>query len=103
MLFRSRLQTDDEREQFIEQFWLRRDPTPGTVANEAKEEYYRRIGYANRHFSTRMPGWLTTRGRYYIVFGPPDEIENVNHTQTWVYHRFDHTNFDLRLVFGRER
>src|SRR5271157_5409532 len=44
-----RLQTDEEREQFIEQFWLRRDPTPDTVENEFKEEHYRRIAYANEH------------------------------------------------------
>jgi GWxTD domain-containing protein len=68
-----RLQTDEEREQFIEQFWLRRDPTPDTVENEFKEEHYRRIQYANDHFASGMPGWKTDRGRIYIVFGPPDE------------------------------
>lgn len=68
-----RLQTDEEREQFIEQFWLRRDPTPDTVENEFKEEHYRRIQYANDHFASGIPGWKTDRGRIYIVFGPPDE------------------------------
>jgi len=68
-----RLQTDDEREQFIEQFWLRRDPTPDTVENEFKEEHYRRIQYANDHFASGIPGWKTDRGRIYITFGPPDE------------------------------
>jgi GWxTD domain-containing protein len=68
--------TDEEREQFIEQFWLRRDPTPGTVENEFKEEIYRRIAYANEHFSSRVPGWKTDRGRIYITFGPPDEIDS---------------------------
>jgi GWxTD domain-containing protein len=71
-----RLQTDDEREQFIEQFWLRRDPTPGTVANEFKEEHYRRIAYANEHFAAGIPGWKTDRGRIYIKYGPPDEIDD---------------------------
>jgi len=71
-----RLQTDDEREQFIEQFWLRRDPTPGTPENEFREEHYRRIAYANEHFSSRIPGWKTDRGRIYITYGPPDEIED---------------------------
>lgn len=71
------LRTDDEREQFIEQFWLRRDPTPGTVENEYKDEQYRRIAYANGHFGTKtsIPGWKTDRGRIYIMFGPPDEID----------------------------
>jgi GWxTD domain-containing protein len=71
----SRLQTDDEREQFIEQFWLRRDPTPDTLENEFKEEHYRRIAYANEHFASGLPGWMTDRGRTYIIHGPPDEIE----------------------------
>src|SRR6516225_10317559 len=68
-----RMQTDEEREQFIEQFWLRRDPTPDTVENEFKEEHYRRIAYANDHFASGIPGWKTDRGRIYITFGPPDE------------------------------
>ena len=71
-----RLQTDEEREQFIEQFWLRRDPTPDTVENEFKEEHYRRIAYANEHFASGIPGWKTDRGRIYITYGPPDEIES---------------------------
>src|SRR5215472_13601896 len=69
----SRLQNDEEREQFIEQFWLRRDPTPDTVENEYKEEHYRRIAYANEHFASGVPGWRTDRGRIYIAWGPPDE------------------------------
>ena len=71
-----RLQTDEEREQFIEQFWLRRDPTPDSVENEYKEEHYRRIAYANEHYASGIPGWKTDRGRIYITFGPPDEIES---------------------------
>jgi len=71
-----RLSTDDEREQFIEQFWLRRDPTPDTEENEYKEEHYRRIAYANEHYASGIPGWKTDRGRTYIVYGPPDEIES---------------------------
>jgi GWxTD domain-containing protein len=68
-----RLQTDEEREQFIEDFWKRRDPTPDTEENEFKEEHYRRIQYANDHFASGIPGWKTDRGRIYIVYGPPDE------------------------------
>src|SRR5579864_3954459 len=71
-----RLQTDEEREQFIEQFWLRRDPTPDTVENEFKEEHYRRIAYANENFASGIPGWKTDRGRIYITYGPPDEKES---------------------------
>jgi GWxTD domain-containing protein len=71
-----RLNTDEEREQFIEQFWLRRDPTPDTQENEYKEEHYRRIAYSNERFASGIPGWKTDRGRIYITFGPPDEIED---------------------------
>ena len=70
------LNTDEDREQFIEQFWLRRDPTPDTVENEFKEEHYRRIAYANERFASGIPGWKTDRGRIYITFGPPDEIDS---------------------------
>lgn len=70
------LTTDEERYQFIEQFWLRRDPSPDTVENESRDEHYRRIAYANEHFSSGIPGWLADRGRIYITFGPPDEIES---------------------------
>jgi len=70
------LNTDEEREQFVEQFWLRRDPTPDTVENEYKEEHYRRIAYANEHYPSGIPGWKTDRGRIYITYGPPDEIDS---------------------------
>ncbi len=70
------LSNDEERDAFIEQFWQRRDPTPDTEENEFKEEHYRRIAYANEHFSAGRAGWRTDRGRIYIVFGPPDEIES---------------------------
>lgn len=71
-----RFTTDEERQQFIEQFWLRRDPTPDTEENEYKEEHYRRIAYANERYASGIPGWKTDRGRIYITFGPPDEIES---------------------------
>jgi GWxTD domain-containing protein len=80
-----RFSTDDEREQFIEQFWLRRDPTPDTEENEFKEEHYRRIAYANERFASGIPGWKTDRGRMYIVYGPPDEIED--HSSGGTYDR----------------
>ncbi|HYP08884.1 MAG TPA: GWxTD domain-containing protein, partial [Bryobacteraceae bacterium] len=71
-----RLETDDERQSFIENFWLRRDPTPDTAENEFKEEHYRRIAYANERFASGAPGWKMDRGRIYITFGPPAEIES---------------------------
>ncbi len=67
---------DEERDQFIEQFWLRRDPTPDTVENEYKEEHYRRIAYANEHFPAGIPGWKTDRGRMYVMYGAPDSIDS---------------------------
>lgn len=72
-----RLTTDDEREKFMEQFWLRRDPTPRTAKNEYRDEHYRRIAYANERFEmvSDKLGWQSDRGRIYILYGPPDEIE----------------------------
>src|SRR5438552_4002547 len=70
------LSNDEERDQFIEQFWLRRDPTPDTVENEYKEEHYRRIAYANEHFASGIPGWRSDRGRIYIMYGPPDSTDS---------------------------
>jgi GWxTD domain-containing protein len=70
------LQTDEERENFIEQFWRRRDPNPDTEENEYREEYYERIAYANEHFASGIPGWKTDRGRIYITWGKPDSIES---------------------------
>ncbi len=70
-----KLSNDEEREQFIEQFWLRRNPDPESLANDYKEEHYRRIAYANQHFASGIPGWKTDRGRIYIMYGPADEIE----------------------------
>jgi GWxTD domain-containing protein len=70
------LKTDEERDSFIEQFWLRRDPDPDTPENEYKEEYYERIQYANEKYASGIPGWKTDRGRIYIMFGKPDEIES---------------------------
>src|SRR5215469_2868723 len=70
------LSNDEERDNFIEAFWQRRDPTPDTEENEYKEEHYQRIAYANEHFAAGVPGWKTDRGRIYIVFGKPDETES---------------------------
>jgi GWxTD domain-containing protein len=70
-----KLQTDEEREKFIEQFWRRRDPDPDTEVNEYLEEHFERVAYANEHFASGIPGWKTDRGRIYIMYGPPHEKE----------------------------
>ncbi len=72
-----KLTTNDERDHFIEQFWERRNPNPGSSTNAFKEEYYRRIAYADEHFKSSVrPGWRTDRGHMYIIYGPPDEIDS---------------------------
>jgi len=88
-----KLQTDMEREIFMGAFWKQRDPTPGTPANEFREEHYKRIQYANRFYgrSTPLPGWRTDRGRIYIILGEPrsietnDAIQKVYPTEIWLY------------------
>jgi len=70
------LSNDEERDQFIEAFWQRRNPNPDAEDNEFKEDHYRRIEYANEHFAAGVPGWKTDRGRIYIMYGPADEIES---------------------------
>jgi GWxTD domain-containing protein len=70
------LATNEEREQFIEAFWQRRNPDPDSPENTFKEEHYRRIAYANEHFASGIPGWKTDRGRIYIMWGPADEVDS---------------------------
>ena len=70
------LSNDEEREAFIEQFWLRRNPNPDSPDNEFREEHYRRIQYANDHYAAGKPGWKTDRGHIYIAFGPPDSTDS---------------------------
>jgi GWxTD domain-containing protein len=72
----NKLKTNEERENFIHEFWNRRDPSPDTEENEYKDEYYERIAYANEHFSSGKAGWLTDRGRIYVRWGKPNEIES---------------------------
>ena len=103
-----KLTSNEERLHFIEQFWLRRDPTPGTPENEYRDEHYRRIAYSNERFgvSTGKPGWQTDRGRMYILYGPPDQIES--HPQgeaegrpfeDWRYWHIEGIGDDLFLKF----
>jgi GWxTD domain-containing protein len=79
------LSNDEEREAFIENFWLRRNPNPDSPENEFREEHYRRIAYANEHFAAGRPGWKTDRGRIYISWGKPDDIDS--HPSGGTYHR----------------
>jgi len=99
-----KLRTREEFEQFIEQFWLRRDPTPGTPENEFKQEHYRRIAYANDRFSTAdLNGWKTDRGRVYITYGPPDEKEShpdaVPRNEQWLYHYIEGIGTNVVVEF----
>jgi GWxTD domain-containing protein len=71
-----KLTTDDDREKFIESFWERRNPHPGSLENSYKVEYYQRLVYANERFGTGIPGWKTDRGRIYIMYGPPDVLNS---------------------------
>jgi GWxTD domain-containing protein len=70
------LANDEERDQFIEQFWLRRNPNPDSNDNEFRDEHYARIAYANEHFAAGKPGWMTDRGHIYIAYGKPDSIDS---------------------------
>jgi GWxTD domain-containing protein len=100
------LTTDDERQQFIEQFWLRRDPTPSTEQNEFKQEHYRRIAWANDRFTADIPGWKTDRGMIYVKFGPPDEKESHSPAdgaafpnENWRYRYLDGIGEDVIVEF----
>ncbi|CAN5505649.1 hypothetical protein BH10ACI3_BH10ACI3_19710 [soil metagenome] len=112
------LATDEERENFIEQFWRRRDPNPDTEENEFREEYYERIAYANEHFASGIPGWKTDRGRVYIAWGKPDSIEShpsggaydrpsyegggsttTYPFETWFYRHLDNVGDGLEIEF----
>jgi GWxTD domain-containing protein len=102
------LTTDEERNRFIEQFWLRRNPTPGSPQNKFKEEHYRRIAYANQHFRTASgaPGWQTDRGHMYIVYGPPDGIESHPKgpqrpfaAEIWLYRQVEGIGNNVSITF----
>ncbi|MBU4254483.1 MAG: GWxTD domain-containing protein [Acidobacteria bacterium] len=94
----------ESREEFIEDFWLKRDPDPETAENEFMVEFFRRIDYANKRFKEGPPGWKTDRGRFYIYFGFPDKIDetrmhNIPEVQgsviLWVWYRYE---FGVRFV-----
>ena len=103
------LETDEERRRFIESFWLRRDPTPGTAGNEYRDEHYRRIEEANRRFSFGdTDGWRSDRGRIYIVYGEPETIQSVVSgagqpasfaTERWRYPYIEGVGANAELTF----
>jgi GWxTD domain-containing protein len=99
-----KLTTDDERGKFVEQFWERRNPIPGVPENKFKEEHYRRIAYANSRYATRsQAGWRTDRGRIYILYGPPDEVEAhpgaARPSERWLYRHRDGIGDDVMVIF----
>jgi GWxTD domain-containing protein len=101
------LSSDAERELFVEQFWQRRDPTPGTEENEMKREHYRRIAYANLHYEvTGIPGWKSDRGRVYILYGPADEIESYLKApihELWHYRSIEGVGNNVLIEFEDKR
>lgn len=84
-----KLTTTKQWDDFVEAFWERRNPTPGSTENPFKEEHYRRIAYANTRFAATVPGWKTDRGRFYITYGPPDSVDSKSKLgppiETWHY------------------
>ena len=93
------LTANEERDRFIEQFWERRNPTPG-APNKFKEEHYRRLAYANGHFASGVPGWKTDRGHIYVLYGPPDELEVHPHrTEIWLYHHVKGVGDNTAITF----
>lgn len=88
-----KLESNKERDLFIDEFWRQRDPTPGTPRNELKEEHYNRIQFTSERFGKSSPlqGWQTDRGKKYIVLGSPNHVEKFHTIDTypielWYYH-----------------
>lgn len=98
----------DKRRAFLE-FWDGLDPSPNTKRNEAFEEYFERIEYANKQFNTYAAGWLTDMGRIYIVLGPPDDISQSTPMNSrglqeiWMYNQIGRFWFQDRSGFGDYR
>ncbi len=98
--------TDEERQVFIENFWIRRDPTPDTQQNEFREEHYRRIAWANDRFAAGVPGWRSDRGMIYIQFGPPDERQEHPAArpsyEIWRYRVIEGVGRDVMMYFVQD-
>ena len=95
------LKTDNEREQFIEAFWRRRDPKPETDQNEYRAEYYGRIAYANQNFAFgNIAGWRTDRGLIYITYGKPDEVQKSSSGEVWIYDYLPNLGRNVKFEFS---
>ncbi len=98
------LSTDRQRDEFVIAFWERRNPIPGAADNTFKEEHYRRLAYANEHFAAKVPGWKTDRGRFYIMYGKPNEVvrsfrmDGVN-SEEWYWDYIEGIGNDVKLTF----
>ena len=96
----SQLNTDEEREQFIESFWQRRDSKPETKENEFRREYYNRISYANQNFAFGdTAGWLTDRGRIFITHGKPDTVQTISSGEMWIYKSLAGVGDNIKFEF----
>lgn len=94
------LKSDEEREHFIEQFWRARDPNPATSENEYRTEYYGRIAYANQNFGFgNIAGWRTDRGRIYITYGKPDEVQKSSSGEIWIYNNLPNLGSNVKFEF----
>jgi GWxTD domain-containing protein len=94
------LKTNEEREHFIEEFWRRRDPDLATSENEYRAEHYSRIAYANQNFAfSTTAGWQTDRGRIYIMYGKPDEVQKGPSRETWIYNVLPGGGRNIRIEF----
>ena len=96
-----KLKTNEEREQFIQIFWNNRDPSPDTEENEYRDQHYERVAYANEHFASGVPGSMTDRGRIYIKFGKPDEIES--HPAGGSYQRLSYEGGGMTTTYPFEK
>jgi GWxTD domain-containing protein len=94
------LRTNAEREQFIESFWRRRDPQPETDENEYRAEYYARIAHVNQQFAFgNVAGWRTDRGRIYLTYGRPDEVQKTASGEVWLYKGLPGLGSNVRFEF----
>jgi GWxTD domain-containing protein len=98
-----KLTTDRQRDQFITDFWDKRNPNPGSAENAFKERHYQRLAYANQHYAAAIPGWKSDRGRLYIMYGPPDSVDSKPRLsppeEVWHYNMIDGIGADVVFNF----
>jgi GWxTD domain-containing protein len=89
-----------DRARLFREFWKKRDPDPATEVNELMQEYYYRIEYTNEQFTTHRDGWETDRGRIYVLYGEPTQIErHPFESGTYPYEIWYYHNINRRFVF----